>query len=66
MSVLNLKDGVRLLGIAATGLEDSSVRQLEFSNQRRDNDRLIEEAMDSIRERFGVSSVSLGGVTEER
>ena len=66
LSVLNLKDGVRLLGIAATGLEDSSVRQLEFSNQRRDNDRLIEEAMDSIRERFGVSSVSLGGVTEER
>jgi DNA polymerase-4 len=49
------RQGLTLLGIALTNLEDASAVQLVFSFERR---HAIDEALDSVRDRFGTTAIT--------
>ena len=54
---VDLRPGVRLLGISVTNLGKSSGEQLKFSENPSHNRKNTEDAVDSIRDRFGVASI---------
>jgi DNA polymerase-4 len=49
------RQGLTLLGIALTNLEDASDVQLVFAFERR---HAIDEALDSVRDRFGTTAIT--------
>lgn len=49
--------GVRLLGVSVSQLDDASVRQLSLDDVARPSWEQVSGAIDSIRERFGDSSI---------
>jgi DNA polymerase-4 len=49
------RQGLTLLGIALTNLEDASAVQLVFAFERR---HAIDEALDNVRDRFGTTAIT--------
>jgi DNA polymerase-4 len=49
------RQGLTLLGIALTNLEDASAVQLVFAFERR---HAIDQALDSVRDRFGTTAIT--------
>jgi DNA polymerase-4 len=54
---VDVSSGVRLLGVSVSGLEDASVRQLSLDDATKPGWSPVADAVDSIRERFGDSSI---------
>lgn len=54
---------LRLLGIALTDVDDgSAVQQTLFSDEERERDRSIDQAVDSIRQMYGADVIGRGAV----
>jgi DNA polymerase IV len=49
------RQGLTLLGISLTNLEDASDVQLVFAFERR---HAIDEALDNVRDRFGTTAIT--------
>ena len=57
---MDIAEGVRLLGVSVSNLQDSEVRQLQLGEDDYSTQRDVDEAVDEIRERFGGDAIGPG------
>ena len=57
---MDIADGVRLLGVSVSNLQDSEVHQLQLGEDDYSTQRDVDEAVDEIRQRFGGDAIGPG------
>ena len=57
LAKLDVAPGVRLLGVAASGLSEASAQQLAFDDGDRETHDAAEQVADQIRDRFGAAAI---------
>jgi len=63
---VDLRLGVRLLGVSVTNLDKTFSEQLEFSESSHSNWENTEDAVDLIRDRFGVEAIGPASILSSR